>query len=101
VAGLVGYLMSLPSIRKKLELDATDKRTRGSWPQLMKATVMRLALEAQDRPGDGGLLIANNGAAKLFCDRPATKKRDNTSIPIGLLPQITTTVCIHAPLQLL
>ena len=100
MAGLVGYLMSLPSIRKKLELDATDKRTRGSWPQLMKTTVMQLALEAQHQPGGSGLLIASNGAAKLVgCNRPATKKRDN--IPRALLSQITTTVCIHAPLQLL
>jgi hypothetical protein len=87
--------MSLPSVRKELELDVTDDHIRGSWPRRMKAKVMELALEAQDQPGNNGLLIANNGAAKLVrCNRPATKKRDN--IPRGLLPQATTTVGIHA-----
>jgi hypothetical protein len=62
--------MSLPSVRKELELDVTDEPIRGSWPRRMKAKVMELALEAQDRPGNDDLLIANNGAAKLVrCNR--------------------------------
>jgi hypothetical protein len=39
-----GYLMSLPSVRKELNLD--DMREKASWPSLMKTKVINLAQEA-------------------------------------------------------
>ena len=92
MAGLVGYLMSLPSVRFELSLD--DTRHRKEWAGSMKAKVISLAHKFSF---GSELRIANNGAAGLRCNRPATRKRDNS--PGGPLPQ--TTVCIHSPFQCL
>ena len=55
VSGLVGYLMSLPSVRQELDLDNMD--SRASWPARMKKMVVKLATEVESN------LIAYNGAA--------------------------------------
>ena len=89
VAGLVGYLMSLPSVRSELSLD--EARHTKDWAGYMKEKVVRLAGEYSF---GSRLLIANNGAGGISCNQPATRKRDNSTG--GLLPQ--TTVCFHAPL---
>jgi hypothetical protein len=98
VTGLVGYLMSLPSVREKYGLD--DESQQKLWPGRMKDLVIEFAVEAivmeellteavSDR-----LPIAYNGARSCGV---LTKKRDN--IPGDPLSQTTSTVCIQAPLQ--
>jgi hypothetical protein len=58
---LVGYLMSLPSVRQKLYLD--NMRRQELWPNLMKKMVRELAVEAFEMKAlHGRLLIAYNGA---------------------------------------
>jgi hypothetical protein len=104
VTGLVGYLMSLPLVRQKLELD--DISHQKSWPKSMKDLVLLLATEGfmMENPSiqalgeallDGRFIIAYNGAHSS-CGI-VTKKRDD--IPGDPLPQTTSTVCIQAPLQ--
>jgi hypothetical protein len=101
VSGLVGYLMSLPSVRSDLNLN--DRGDRELWSKRMKKKVIELAAEASsiafsmEKPS-GHLLIAYNGF--LFsCDaaNEANEKRDD--ILGDPLPQTTSTVCIQAPLQ--
>lgn len=87
VAGLVGYLMSLPSIREKYHLD--DLNYQQSWAQDMKNEVITLAQQAGVSLGDE-ILIANNGVATFPLCNALPSKRDN--IPGD------TTVCIHATL---
>jgi hypothetical protein len=89
VSGLVGYLMSLPSVREELGLD--DTSSQASWSAKMKDKVLNLAREGY------GLPIAYNGAAKLLasnCNKPATKKRDNIQGD-----PFSQTVCIQTPPQ--
>jgi hypothetical protein len=89
VSGLVGYLMSLPSVRAEYGLDNMDYQAE--WSKNMKALVMELAWE---KPSDG-LPLAYNGAASLLssCDEPDTKKRDNIQGD-----PFSETVCTQAPL---
>jgi hypothetical protein len=89
VSGLVGYLMSLPSVRAEYGLDNMDNQA--DWSENMKALVMKLAREE----ASDGLPLAYNGAASLSssCDEPATKKRDNIQGD-----PFSETVCIQAPL---
>jgi hypothetical protein len=101
VSGLVGYLMSLPLVRQKLNLDDTSDQKL--WPQRMKKLVRDLAVEgfsidkplATDSTHNNRFLIAYNGVF-TYCGA-ANKKRDD--IPGDPLPQTTSTVCIQAPLQ--
>ena len=89
VAGLVGYLMSLPSIREKYHLD--DLNYQQSWAQGMKNEVITLAQQAGVQVSFGDeILIANNGVSPLLLCNALPSKRDN--IPGD------TTVCIHATL---
>jgi hypothetical protein len=95
VAGLIGYLMSLPSVRNELNLDKQSDKT--DWAARVKSKVVQLAQAAKTR-FNSDLLIANNGAAELLsCNKPVTRKRDN----IPGLPQATTTVCFLDPFQCL
>jgi hypothetical protein len=107
VSGLVGYLMSLPSIRQELKLDDISISQREFWPKRMKHLVNTLAaggftLEIEkyspqaidEAVEDNRFRFAYNGARS--CDI-ITKKRDD--IPGDPLPQTTSTVCIQAPLQ--
>ncbi|KAN0082250.1 Peptidase S8/S53 domain containing protein [Elaphomyces granulatus] len=57
VSGLVGYLMSLPSVREELGLD--DMSSQASWSAKMKKKVLDLAREGY------GLPIVYDGAANL------------------------------------
>jgi hypothetical protein len=95
--------MSLPSVRKELNLDNLDNMEAvASWPARMKKMVVDLAMDARqkakmlDTPtivANSDLLTAYNGAAKLLfppCE-PAPRKRDD--IPGDPFPQ---TVCIRS-----
>jgi hypothetical protein len=95
VSGLVGYLMSLPWVRKDLHLD--DKKQILRWSTNMKERVVLLATEARETAkgvdaskivAKGNLLTAYNGVVNRICSR----KRDD--IPGD---PFLRTVCIQAP----
>ena len=92
VAGLAGYLISLPSNRDRFHMDTPYYKSQ--WALNIKSRIIELAQEAQALPGrKRDILIAWNGAPTC---RPDPQKRADI-----LDPGNTTFVCTYLPLQYL
>jgi hypothetical protein len=94
VSGLVGYLLSLPSVRKDLNFDRTLLET---WSTSVKKKVVDLATEARQWSKTQGILgiVANSDLLTAYnginprCDFDSRKRDDIPGDPFS------QTVCIQ------